>query len=295
MLRDGKEVEKPSDLARTNIQREKAFDGCKILGKCINNKDYIEDKKWQIYNDRVRQGENKEVLNKEYSYMICKAAYGIIYFEDAEQQFINHLKKLEKKLRPDTELYNDTLKKVSGITKTDSKFNNDINKFKKVYQKNKNIYAKIAKKVGVPPELIAIIHYREDGVDYLNSSFNVYLHNGERLGKKTEKEPKGKLFYNFEDAAIDAIQDKKNYIKKYKLTSDSKDIVGMMCFAEVYNRLGYYKNGHSSPYLYSGTNQYSSGKYVEKKNKDGKYVSIYEENRVDKQIGAYLLLNSILK
>jgi len=39
-----------------------------------------------------------------------------------------------------------------------------------------------------------------------------------------------------------------------------------MTFAETFNGLGYSKNGHVSPYLYSGTDAYSSGKYV----KDGK-------------------------
>ena len=78
------------------------------------------------------------------------------------------------------------------------------------------------------------------------------------------------------------------------LTSDSKDIVAMMCFAEVYNGLGYYNNGHISPYLYSGTNLYVSGKYVEERNAEGKYISVYKKDVVDAQIGVYILLNSIL-
>ena len=67
----------------------------------------------------------------------------------------------------------------------------------------------------------------------------------------------------------------------------------MMCFAEVYNGLGYYNNGKVSPYLYSGTNLYTSGKYVEVKDKNGKYISVYKKDKVDKQVGVYLLLKAI--
>ena len=49
--------------------------------------------------------------------------------------------------------------------------------------------------------------------------------------------------------------------------------------------LGYYNNGHISPYLYSGTNVYISGKYVEEKNAAGEYISVYKEDVVDEQIG----------
>lgn len=95
-------------------------------------------------------------------------------------------------------------------------------------------------------------------------------------------------------AAEDAIRQKEQYIEKYHLSADSKDIVAMMCFAEVYNGLGYYNNGHVSPYLYSGTNLYTSGKYVEERDANGHYVSVYKEDVVDAQIGVFILLNSII-
>jgi len=47
------------------------------------------------------------------------------------------------------------------------------------------------------------------------------------------------------------------------LTSESEDVAAMMAFAERYNGLGYYNNGSISPYMYSGTDVYSSGKYTE--------------------------------
>lgn len=73
------------------------------------------------------------------------------------------------------------------------------------------------------------------------------------------------------------------------MTPTSRDIVAMLCYAEAYNRLGYFENEHVSPYIYSGTNLYVSGKYV-----DEPSGSRYHEEIVDQQIGAYLLLNSIL-
>ena len=196
--------------------------------------------------------------------------------------------------KPDTPLYKYTEENVKNIVTLDSKFDAERDDFKTAYEKNIERYKELAEEVGVPPELIAVIHYRENSKDYLDGSFNVYLHNGEQLGKTTVKVPKGIYFEDFNLAAYDAIRKKEEYIEKYNLTSDSKDIIAMMCFAEVYNGLGYYNNKHISPYLYSGTNLYVSGKYVEERNAEGKYISVYKENVVDAQIGVYILLNSIL-
>ena len=196
--------------------------------------------------------------------------------------------------KPDNPLYNYTEENVRSIVMLDPKFDNERDKFREAYEENIERYRELADKIGVPPELIAIIHYRENTKDYLEGSFGVYLHNGEQLGRKTEKVPKGIYFDDFDLAAEDAIKQKENFIEKYHLTADSKDIVAMMCFAEVYNGLGYYNNGHISPYLYSGTNLYTSGKYVEERNAEGEYVSVYREDVVDAQIGVYILLNSIL-
>jgi len=59
----------------------------------------------------------------------------------------------------------------------------------------------------------------------------------------------------------------------------------MMAFAESYNGLGYYNKGLVSPYVYSGTNVYTKGKYVV----DGKFSS----STIDGQPGVYLLINSL--
>ncbi|KZE73678.1 hypothetical protein AV654_03630 [Paenibacillus elgii] len=178
-------------------------------------------------------------------------------------------------------IYNHAKEMVSKINKIDqNKFGKELQKFAEIYKKNVDLYERISKKTGVPPQLIAAIHYREASCD-----FSAYLHNGEKLGKVTKKVPKGKFFTDFEEAAVDAILDKKDLIKFYHLSATSNDLVAMMAYAEMYNGKGYLNNGHVSPYAYSGTNLYSKGKYV----KDG----VYDSNVVDRQPGIYILLKAI--
>ena len=47
--------------------------------------------------------------------------------------------------------------------------------------------------------------------------------------------------------------------------------------------------------IYSGTNLYTKGKYVEKKDENGKTYSVYEPELVDQQVGAYVLLSSLME
>jgi hypothetical protein len=46
-------------------------------------------------------------------------------------------------------------------------------------------------------------------------SFQSYLHNGDPLGVPTVNHPAGKLFYDFETAALDAFHDKQILINQY--------------------------------------------------------------------------------
>ena len=69
----------------------------------------------------------------------------------------------------------------------------------------------------------------------------------------------------------------------------------MLTYAKLHNGVAYAKNGHINPYLYSGTNIYISGKYVEKKAPDGTVYTEYDEDQVDAQIGLYALITSIDK
>lgn len=182
----------------------------------------------------------------------------------------------------DNKIYKREADLIAQINSIDTnKFSYDINNFKKIYNNNKATYEAISKKTGIPPELIAAIHYRES-----NCNFNTYFHNGDPLGKPTTHVPVGKYFDNFIDSAVDALNDKKAIRDEYGLTADSNDLAAMMAFAERYNGLGYYNKDRVSPYVYSGTNVYTKGKYVA----DGKF----DPNVVDKQPGVYLLVNAIM-
>jgi lysozyme family protein len=172
------------------------------------------------------------------------------------------------------------INKVSSINT--KKFSWDLSHIQKVYDSNKSTYEAISKKTDFPPELICAIHYRESGCN-----FNTYLHNGQPLGKPTTIVPAGRLFTDFKLAAVDALMSFKSLRDKYGITSNCHDMAALIGFAESYNGLGY-KNHHNtpSPYVYSGTNVYKSGKYVS----DGKYSS----KAVDGQPGVYILVDELM-
>lgn len=123
---------------------------------------------------------------------------------------------------------------------------------------------------------IAIIHYLECSLDFMR-----YLGNGQRLNQVTTIVPKGRgPFESFEAGAIDAIR-----LQKLDIENDWS-IGNTLYILEGYNGYGYSKYRHiNSPYLYSGSNHYTKGKYV----RDG----VYDTDAGSKQIGAALLLKTI--
>lgn len=144
--------------------------------------------------------------------------------------------------------------------------------FKDKYEANKQKYDAVSAKTGVPPELIAAIHYRESGGD-----FSTYLHNGEKLGKPTTKVPAGKLFYDWESAAIDALSEK----NPQGLNSFSD----CLAFAERYNGLGYRKKGVNSPYVFAGTNKQQAGMYVAD--------HVFNPDAIDKRLGIAAIMHGL--
>ncbi|MCM3042830.1 NlpC/P60 family protein [Paenibacillus motobuensis] len=159
---------------------------------------------------------------------------------------------------------------------------NSLRLFQAHYSKYKEKYETVSKKTGVPPELIAAIHWREGSGD-----FTTYLHNGDPLGKKTVHVPKDVLFYSWEEAAVDAINMKKVLRDYLNLSSSSQDIPKMMAFAESYNGLGYVNHNVNSVYIFSGSNIPLEGKYYS----DGKFT--YGPVR-DSNPGIAIMLLSIM-
>lgn len=119
---------------------------------------------------------------------------------------------------------------------------------------NKAVYVDIEKATGVPWWFVGMVHYRESNLD-----MSTNIANGQSFSKKTTIVPKGRgPFKTFKEAAVDALVNCAPYASKNKDWSAA----GALTKFEEYNGLGYANKGIASPYVWSGTDQYTSGKYV---------------------------------
>lgn len=135
-------------------------------------------------------------------------------------------------------------------------------------------YQAVTGKTGVPWPVIAVIHERECSQDWTRS-----LAQGDPWDRVSVHVPAGRgPFKSWEDAAIDALNDCSPYAGRNKDWS----IGALLTKLEEYNGLGYAARGAPSPYVWAGTDQYRSGKYV----RDG----IYDPNVIDSQAGCAGLL-----
>ena len=158
-----------------------------------------------------------------------------------------------------------------------------IDKALSMYLENKKRYKGIEKmrRGGVPAAIVFVLHGRES-----TWNFNKHLHEGSYLTSRTKWVPKGRpkapprngSVYTFEESAEDAL-----YKLKDLESINWKDCNTALYNIEKYNGLGYlkYRPIHS-PYMWSGTNHYYSGKYVA----DGKYSS----TAIDRQLGTCAIL-----
>lgn len=127
--------------------------------------------------------------------------------------------------------------------------------FKKRALANQSRYERVAEPMGIPWQWVAAIHERESG-----SNFKTYLHNGDPLGVPTTHVPAGKMFYEWEPAAADALAMMRPLAQQMGINASSLDMPALMALAEFYNGLGYRNREAVSPYVYSGTNHYTGGK-----------------------------------
>jgi lysozyme family protein len=174
-------------------------------------------------------------------------------------------------------------KKTIDKAKENGKFKGDIAAFKKHYEANKSRYEAVADQTGVPAPLIAAIHWREG-----SGNFGTYLHQGDPLGKPPTHVPTNIPTFGkneWEKAAAHAINQKKACRDALKMDKNTTDRAKMAAYAERYNGLGYDNKGVTSPYVYSGTDAYSSGKYVAD--------HVYSSSAVDKQVGVIPLVDSV--
>lgn len=143
---------------------------------------------------------------------------------------------------------------------------------------NKETYEAASAASGVPWHFIAVVHNMEASL-----KFKTHLHNGDPLTARTVQVPKGRPKtgeppFSWEESAADALA-----LKGLDDTTDWS-LAGTLFQLERYNGFGYrlYHPEVLTPYLWSFSNQYTSGKYVA----DGRW----SDTAVSKQIGGAVLL-----
>jgi lysozyme family protein len=145
---------------------------------------------------------------------------------------------------------------------------------------NKARYQAVEKATGVPWFVIAVLHERESDAD-----FTTHLHNGDPLSRRTYHVPAGRPPpparppFTWEQSAEDALTyDGLAAVKEWPV-----ERIAYQC--EAYNGWGYHNRGMPSPYLWSFSNIYRSGKYVG----DG----VFSASAVDRQCGVMPMLCAI--
>lgn len=139
-------------------------------------------------------------------------------------------------------------------------------------------YTAISRQTGVPWFVVAVIHERESSQSWTGS-----LAQGDPWNRVSVHVPAGRgPFRSWEEAAVDALVNCSPYAARNKDWS----IGGTLTKLEEYNGLGYFKRGRPSPYVWAGTDQYVSGKYV----RDG----VYDPSAVDQQLGCAGLLLAMM-
>lgn len=132
---------------------------------------------------------------------------------------------------------------------------------------------------GIPWAFIGVIHGMECGFNFAG-----HLHNGDPLQARTVHVPSGRPAagsppFTWRQSAVDALT-----LKGFHEVSDWS-APRMLYLLEKYNGLGYRMRGAPTPYLWSFSNLYEKGKFVQ----DGRY----DPEAVSKQCGAALMLKAV--
>lgn len=137
-------------------------------------------------------------------------------------------------------------------------------------------YRNIEVQTRVPWHLIGCIHLMECGLD-----FTKHLHNGDALKARTVNVPAGRPPvgsppFTWEVSAIDAL----HYEQLTEVGEWS--IARVLYELEAYNGFGYRKYKINTPYLWSGTQHYTKGKFIADRK--------FDPNAVSKQVGIACIL-----
>lgn len=145
-------------------------------------------------------------------------------------------------------------------------------------------YKAVSARTGVPWYVVGIMHLME-----CDSSFNRHLHNGDPLNHATVNVPKNRPnlpSWTWEDSAVDALQFEKISSWDARGLDHNDWTLGAVLYRlEAWNGFGSRQFNVPTPFLWSGTNFYKSGKY----GRDGHW----NPSLVSQQLGAAPILKSL--
>lgn len=154
---------------------------------------------------------------------------------------------------------------------------NEVNTLVKTLYEHRDQYQGVGEKMGIPWGFIAVVHNMES-----SQNFKKHLHNGDPLNARTVNVPAGRPLgqppFTWETSAVDALS-----LRKLGARTDWT-LPGTLYELELYNGIGYrlYHPHVLTPYLWSFSNHYQSGKYVS----DG----TWSDSAKSAQCGAAVLL-----
>ena len=147
---------------------------------------------------------------------------------------------------------------------------------------NQSRYESVGLPLGIPWYFIGVIHMMES-----SCNFKTHLHNGDSLRTRTVHVPTGRPAtgmppFTWEDSAKDAL------VYEGFAGSQLWSLSMILYRFEKYNGWGYRnaKINIPSPYLWSMSNHYTSGKFLEEKDANGRYRGVFHPEAVSKQCGA---------
>lgn len=146
--------------------------------------------------------------------------------------------------------------------------------------RNRAVYEAVMEVVGMPWQVIGVIHAMECDLD-----LRTHLHNGDPLTARTVRAPSGRPRsgsppFTFQESAADALR-----IKKADQVSNW-GLAPTLYFLERYNGFGYRSRRVPTPYLWSFCDHYIAGKFV----RDG----VFDRSAVSAQCGSAVLLRRMV-
>ena len=172
-----------------------------------------------------------------------------------------------------TELWNSLKERPKWMEK--------IEKAAQAVLKGKAEYTVVENRTAVPWFVTGLIHHMES-----DRNFKTHLHNGDPLSNRTVKVPAdrpktGSPPFTWTESAVDAIRfDKLDQVPEWSLERVAFEL-------EKYNGFRSRTEHHiNSPYLWSGTEHYSEGKFVRD--------NVWDGNAVSEQVGCMPILRRLI-